>query len=217
MYKAKVTPQKQISAELAILTIETPATNYDKFKNIWNILNREKIYFANSQAFELNGLLAGFASRHMVPYIENAMLETGSQKTSTTFLLATEKLSDELLVSKTDGTHEFFYNTSAFETSGLTLPPGKAGLKIDIQKIPAAKGIVEISITHFFRPYSNDSSDIYFEHLRIQADMTNGDVVLLGGGMYKETPGTFNGLFFSNPSKLPTAKSYLILCKKITD
>ncbi len=214
MYK-QVEQPFELTAEIAVFTIEVPVDNYPAFTTIWESLPLEPVTFANRAAFEENGLLVGFGNSSFLPKIENVMLTTNARRAASNYIMVSLELDNELFTSKLTATEELFYYTAKGQVAGLTLTFGKAGFIFDINKIPAAKGIIELIVKPFYEPLRGNRK--IFRHIVFQADLVPGDFVLLGPADFQPLPNTFKGLLFANPGKVPTVKVYIMVCRGISD
>jgi hypothetical protein len=200
----------------SVYTFEIPAENISVLNNIWQMLDTKPLRFNNHTAFTANSFSIGLGQLQIWNKIADLLLNAGGKRIDTTLLLLPDDQPENVTISRLTDKQTVFYLSGIGSTEKTAIGPGTIVLRIKPEKVPAQKGVCEMSVLPVFVSVSK-MSEFHFDPLGFSVEMSPGDFVFLGPERYITHQITLAGLFFRSPAEKPTTRCYLIVCTAIND
>jgi hypothetical protein len=208
-----------------VYTFEIPAENIGLLGDVWEMLYTRHLRFNDYGAFVANFFLAGFGQVQMWDRVGDLLRSAGGKKVETVSFLIHDGQSSDLGVAGLDKEQTIWYFPAAASMEGVTIGPGRLGLRIKAEKIPGSRGVCSVNI----HPVSlsqvrgsilqlkgrEKSNEFSFTSVGFGLKMVPGDFVFLGPKEYISHRVTLGSLFFSIPGRRPVVRTYLIFCTAI--
>jgi hypothetical protein len=191
-----------------IFIFEVPAEKIPSPKELFSGLIRKPLHFADYNAFEANGFLAGFGRNEMWDEIAGGLARAGARNAGTNRLMVFDDRGDDVIFTTLGAEQNVFYRTGEGKLAGASLGGGQLAWRIKAQPNPRLRGTSEVEIQPVFRrPVDNtiarlvgreEKDEIVFDFAGFELTMSSGDFVLLGPSEYKEGDITLSSLFFTS-------------------
>lgn len=219
MYKNGLDKQDNFVVEIVFLTINVPLNNFEMTDDFWEIFRDDELVLTNRDAFGANGWAAGFGNEGKWADFQKFFKQAGCRKASTTLMMITPEQADYVYVSKLSAKTDIYYYSGKGIVESVSVGIGKAGFKVEVNKIPSARGLAALSITPFYEAdFSGlNKNQTMFSPMKFDVDLSQGEFVLLRPVLYDAEPSRLSGLFFNQPGRIPEAKIYLISCRRIIE
>lgn len=222
-------PDSQLlkTVNLDIYVFEMPARNTDALAELWQALYSRQLRFNDYDTFCANSFSAGFGQLQMWNKIVDLLRASGGKKVETVSLLLFDGQPWDFTIATINKQRTIFYVPGTGPIEGVTIGPGKLVLRIKAEKIPASKGICNVSFQPVFSSQAKGpilqseartkTDDIIFTSTGFELKMSPGNFVLLGPKKYTDQQITLSGSFFSRFRKEAMTRIYLCICTRIND
>ncbi len=216
------------TAKLEIYIFEIPAGNISALDDVWKILYKKPLQFNSSYALGANLFSVGFGRIQLWDKVGDLLRAADGKKINTVSMLLADRQPNNLDVAWLDKEQTVFHVSTEGPMEVTTLGPGKIALRIEAQKIPASRGVANISFQPMFlsplrtspisqlRARGEQTGDFVFTSTGFKLKMSPGDFLFLGPKEYVSRQATLGSLFFSRPKRKPVIITYLVLCAGIT-
>ena len=210
-----------------VYVFEIPAKNVSVLDNIWKTLYNRPLRFNDMGAFGANLFSVGFGQSRKWDRVGDMLRAAGGKKIKKVTLLLTDGQTDDLAVATLGEERTIFYVSSAGVMEGVTVGPGRVGLRMKAERIGSSRGVCRISFQPVFSSLGGkgvwpldvreSGGDFLFESIGFELKMSPGDFIFLGPKEYVSHQITLGSLFFSKPGRKPVARTFLLLCTGIVD
>lgn len=210
-----------------IYVFEIPAEKIDSLEPVWDLLFTRPLHFNNLNAFKANSFLAGVGEGKMWDSVGDQLRIAKAKEEELASLLLFNGQPDDVFVADLDIKQDIFYISAEGATEGVSLGPGSLVLRIQADKVPAVRGVCNVTVQPAF-PATNksvapqldvlqESNEFLFTAAGFKVMMSPGQFIFLGPQKYNDDRMTLGSLFFSIPQNYPIVRAYLIVCKDIIE
>ena len=210
-----------------IYVFEIPAGKIDILDDVWQMLYTKPLRFDDYDAFGANSFSVGFGQTRIWNKVADLLRAAGGKKVETISLLLPDGQANDVAIAILDNEQTIFYVSTEGSMEGVTVGPGAVALRIKAEKIPASRGVCNVSALPVFSPPISSSipqlaareksREFLFSSCRFGLKMSPGDFVFLGPEKYEEHQITLASLLFSRVKPEPAVRTYLIVCTRIVD
>ena len=215
------------SINFQVHIFEVPAENIDKLDEISKILYTQPFQFKHFKAFSANSFSVGFGRTISGNQIFDMLSESKALRAGSVVILLSDGQADDLAITRLFGRKGIYYTSSDGSLQTKTIGPGQLALRIKVEKIPALRGVCNVSFVPVFpSPLSqltaktsdiSKRNDIFFESCRFSLKMSPGDFIFLRPLQYISHQNSLGSIFFSRGAARPFVIAFLIICTNISD
>ena len=219
--------QRLDSINFQIHIFEIPAENINKLDEISKILYTQPFRFKHFKAFGANSFSVSFGRTSLGNQIFDMLSEAGARRVGSTVMLLSDGESDDLPITRLFDRTSIYYTSTDGSIKTETIGPGQLALRMKAQKIPALRGVCNVSFVPVFpsplkqlitkSSDSSTSNDTFFESCSFSLKMSPGDFIFLRPLQYISHQNSLGSLFFSRAAARPYVVSFLIICTHISD
>jgi hypothetical protein len=229
------------SVHLDIFVIDIPLANIEQLDEVWPALSTGAIRVNNYEAFSANGLRARSGRLDDWPEVERLLTAAGGRVNMTTSAALSEDAPSDLPVAELPrgGTISFVGTDLTRETANVGI--GLLVLRFEAQRVGAMRGVRQIVAHPVFAPpmavaipelqAELQDSEFHFAPAALAAQMSPGDLIMLGPNGYISERSALGAMLFNEPQqvlfldpqrrqapeKKPAVRIFVIVCTRIND
>jgi hypothetical protein len=198
------------STNFNLFVFEIPSDNIDKLDEIRKTMFTRNLRYQSSHSFEANSFSVHFGQYRMWEQIFNSIRAAGAKRINRASLMLADNLPETITIVPIDSPRTIFYTAITGSKEGVNVGTGILGLKINIRKVPALRGVCNFTAYPVYSPPMLKSTisllearsqrrEFPFSAAAFGLRMGPGDFILLGPKEYVSDETSLGGLFFSNP------------------
>jgi hypothetical protein len=229
------------TVHVAVHVVELPAQNVDQLDGLWNVLSAKSVYMSSYNAFSANSFRVKFGRIEMWEQIETLLAQAAAQKTATTSVPIADNDTGDLFITDLPANRMISFVGNDLSSQTVSVGPGALVLRLRAEPIPWIRGVRKIIAYPTYAPPTASAipqlslmarkREFHFAPAAFAAQMSPGDLVVLGPDSYTGEMVTLGGLFFNNPQGRlffhpdkpdppeykPAVRVYILICMGITD
>ncbi len=216
----------ETTLSFSVLVYVLDTTSLDAFEDVFQILSKQEIRFADSKAFDANCFAAGFGVHEKGGRIARKLSEIGAVRISQTRLTLPPGGREIIYGAPIDEPRAVLYSTATGGLGGVTVEKGRLGWVLSAGQDSAQRGIVEMTLG----PASWDSGGAVlrlregkepyefrlFDVGRFSVSLEAGQFCLLGPTHILDQQDTLNRLLFEVPGH-NKIRIFVIICESTGD
>jgi hypothetical protein len=215
-----------------VFTFELPAQQVDLLKETFALMSKRQIRFADRDAFEANGFLAGFGTQQDWPALSVEMDKLVARRTATRNVVVYEAAGDDISVTLLNSTHDVAWIEAGGKAVRDTFAVGRFTWMLKARPLESVRGVAQVQISpvyklgtqSFLSHLAQVRDHTAFSAAALDIRMGPGDYVLLGSagepaglGGQSTAPFTLNRLLFYPAERPEMMRLFVVLCTRIDD
>jgi hypothetical protein len=215
-----------------ILTFEVPSEQIDLLQETFRAMSKRQIQFADRDAFDANGFLAGFGTQQEWPAFSGGLEKAISRRTATRNVVVYEAAGDDIAGSMLNSSHDVAWIAAGGKTSRETFAVGRFAWMLKARPLESIRGVAQVQIVPVYRigtrsllaHLASVSDFTAFPASAISIRMSPGDYVLLGSAGEPVSrdgrpiaPLTLNRLLFYPAERPGMLRLFLVMCAGIEE
>ena len=216
-----------------IFRLEVPADRIASLQQDFSQFDTAQLSFADGQAFQANGFLAGFGTNEHIGQLSALFEKIRARRKETRNLLVYDDAGDDISVSMLNSKEDVFWKRANGKVAKDVFSAGRFSWMLKAAPVPDVRGVAQVRILPVYR-MGTDNFLTYLARMRGYAPfdfgafdvrMNPGDFVLLGSLGEPEAAEadeqplelTLNRLLFYPPDKPWVINLYVVLCTGVGD
>ncbi|MFH1616078.1 MAG: hypothetical protein ABIG61_13460 [Planctomycetota bacterium] len=218
---------QKVIVDFLVLEFKIPVENFNSLNALAVILRTSQLSFKDKIAFRENGFSAGVGRDQMWDRVARILRDAGAQQTKAATILVVRGLSGDVEVRRLAEERTIFYSSQNSPLKGSTLEPGSISLNLETLQIPDKKGACSVIVKPVYRPQTKQglpvaqerakAGQLEFDAMAFQLIMSPGDFVFLKPQRYQKQQITLDSLLFTDAAAPAAVKTYLIICRGISE
>jgi len=215
-----------------VFTFELPVEQVKPLQEVFKVMSRRQIRFADRDAFDANGFLAGFGTQEDWPGLSGELDKLVARKTATRNVVVYEAAGDDVSVSLLNSTQDVAWVGEGGKVMRDAFAVGRFAWVLKAQPMESVRGVAQVEILpvykigtqSFFSHLANMRDSSPFSAASMNIRMSPGDYVLLASGGEPVgadgqaiAPLTLNRLLFYPAGRPNVMQMLLVLCARIED
>ena len=227
------------STNFNLHVFEMPSDNIDKLDNVCKTLFTKNLRYQSSHSFGANSFSVHFGQYRMWNETFASILAAGAKQINKASLMLADDLPETIAVARIDSPRTIFFTSTYGSREGAKVGPGILALRLKTQKLPALRGVCNVTAYPVYSPPMIKSTisllnartqrrEFPFSAAAFGLRMGPGDFILLGPKEYVSDQTALGGLFFSNPEgslffsetertpleRKPAVRIFLLVCTR---
>ena len=215
-----------------MFTFDLPADQLDHLGSVFRNMSKRQIQFADRDAFDANGFLAGFGTQQEWPALSAELDKLIARKTATRNVVVYEAAGDDISTSMLSSTQDVAWIGGDGRVKRDTFAVGRFTWMLKARPMQTIRGVAQVEIMPAYK-IGTQSFLTHLAHVRDFAPfsdsgfslrMSPGDYILLGSAGEPTGPDgsaiaplTLNRLLFYPAERPNTLRLFVILCARIED
>lgn len=215
-----------------VFTFELPTEQIDLLQQAFKLMSKRQIQFAERDAFDANGFLAGFGNQADWPKLSAELDKLAARKTATRNLVVYQAAGDDIAVTLLNSTEEVAWIDAGGKVKRDRFAVGRFTWMLKAQPMESIRGVAQVQIMPayrlgsqgFFANLAHMRDDTPFSVGELKLRMSPGDYLLVASagepvGLDGRAiaPFTINRLLFYSADRPNTVRMYMVLCARIED
>ncbi|MHC4242696.1 MAG: hypothetical protein ACYS3N_11030 [Planctomycetota bacterium] len=236
---SKQTSRLVESTNFNLYIFEMPSDNIDKLDDVRKTLFTKNLRYQSSHSFGANSFSLHFGQFRMWEEIFTSILAAGAKQINKASLMLSDDLPETIAVARIDSPRTIFFTSTYGSREGANVGPGILALRLKTQKIPALRGVCNVTAYPVYSPPMITSTipllnartqrrEFPFNAAAFGLRMGPGDFILLAPKEYVSDQTALGGLFFCNPEgslffsetertpleRKPSVRIFLLVCTR---
>ncbi len=215
-----------------VFTFETPIERVDALRQVFDLMSRRQIQFADRDGFDANGFLVGFGTQQEWSALSAELEKLDARKIATNNIVIHDEGMDDLPMSLLNSTRDVAWVGKGDKAVRDTFAAGRFMWKLKARPMGSVRGVAQVELVPIYKIGTQSllshlakvRDSVSFPFGGISVRMAAGDYVLIGsGGEPVGSDGqaigalTLNRLLFYPAERPDRMRLLVILCAKVQD